>query len=682
MPLSPAKLPPGASEEMHAIASELPFELLNPPSMVGRDHLLEGDIAVSPEQWGTLLTRRSLLANASDTPSERKAIHLERFFWPPDPTTGIPTVYFAFASTVTRKQMIRDAMSVWERETCVDFHEIDDGDYSRPYIRIIEGQGCWSHVGRTGRSGQQLSISETCYKEGIILHELGHAMGLFHEQSRSDRSDYIKVNFTNVKAGKEINFLKEETNNFGVPYDYSSIMHYQSTAFSKNGRPTIVTLTPAMQVYIGQRKQLSFRDISIVNHMYNCMDIWSNSCESTVTCQNGGYLGKDCTCVCPPGVSGEFCQNSLKSYYPSPICGGNITEAGTVITSPNYPNYYPADTACVWWIQSDDECKRPVITVEDFELFVRMGNGQCALDRLEIRTESIYYGDEYCGKDLREGTAVTAMGKDLVLVFSAKVSWRTGFKFTVDFTKGCLKCKATERAPYIEWQSPLYPDLYPNNQQCDLTIAPGVPKLTYVVFNNVDLPTNCHDYISINSAFGSTQRICGSRTGMRRLIGSYHTALFKSDSNTGTQGWEMSFKQVSSGCHRNIYVSSRSPRGVLTSPSYPRSHPRYAQCEWWLRAPAGRRIMLTFEVLRLSTNAYFPTRRWFQMRYYQKRCNRGYILVSTTGDRTYNPRRRSYRICGYRNDGYRITSSSNRLSLFFYGGAARTKGMKVIYSLV
>lgn len=45
--------------------------------------------------------------------------------------------------------------------------------------------------------------------------------------------------------GMEHNFYKEDNmtvSNFGVEYDYNSVMHYSSTAFSKNGRRTIIPL--------------------------------------------------------------------------------------------------------------------------------------------------------------------------------------------------------------------------------------------------------------------------------------------------------------------------------------------------------------------------------------------------------------------------------------------------------
>lgn len=43
----------------------------------------------------------------------------------------------------------------------------------------------------------------------------------------------------------ERNFYKEDNmtvSNFGVEYDYNSVMHYSSTTFSKNGRRTIIPI--------------------------------------------------------------------------------------------------------------------------------------------------------------------------------------------------------------------------------------------------------------------------------------------------------------------------------------------------------------------------------------------------------------------------------------------------------
>lgn len=70
-----------------------------------------------------------------------------------------------------------------------------------------------------------------------------HAVGFFHEQNRSDRDNHVIIRFENIQRGLEANFEKGSsgsTTSFGVPYDYGSVMHYSSTAFSTNGQPTII----------------------------------------------------------------------------------------------------------------------------------------------------------------------------------------------------------------------------------------------------------------------------------------------------------------------------------------------------------------------------------------------------------------------------------------------------------
>jgi hatching enzyme 1 len=60
----------------------------------------------------------------------------------------------------------------------------------------------------------------------VVAHELGHVIGFFHEQSRSDRDQTIHVNYENIQQGFALQFRKEADRNRGVPYDIRSIMQY------------------------------------------------------------------------------------------------------------------------------------------------------------------------------------------------------------------------------------------------------------------------------------------------------------------------------------------------------------------------------------------------------------------------------------------------------------------------
>ena len=98
--------------------------------------------------------------------------------------------------------------------------------------------------------------------------------GFEHEQNRADRDSYVTINYANILQGNSQWFDKYTTNvdYQGFPYDYNSIMHYESTAFSSNGLPTIVAKQAGIQlVNAAFKNAISDIDVGEIRKRYGCI---------------------------------------------------------------------------------------------------------------------------------------------------------------------------------------------------------------------------------------------------------------------------------------------------------------------------------------------------------------------------------------------------------------------------
>nr|BAI68379.1 hatching enzyme [Paralichthys olivaceus] len=168
----------------------------------------------------------------------------------------------------SEKREIVTALKDLEWKTCIRFVP---RIRQRAYLSFEPRYGCASLLGHVGDK-QVVSLQRYgCIRRGIIQHEVLHALGFYHEHTRSDRDEYIRINWDNINEYFTYNFRKMDTNNLNTPYDYSSVMHYGRTAFGRF-RAETMTPIPDPSVAMGQRNGMSHIDVLRINRLYKC---WS-----------------------------------------------------------------------------------------------------------------------------------------------------------------------------------------------------------------------------------------------------------------------------------------------------------------------------------------------------------------------------------------------------------------------
>uniref|UniRef100_A0A8C6T2T2 Metalloendopeptidase n=1 Tax=Neogobius melanostomus TaxID=47308 RepID=A0A8C6T2T2_9GOBI len=497
----------------------------------------------------------------------------------------------------SQRAIFRQAMRHWEKYTCVTFLErTTEESY---IVFTYRPCGCCSYVGRRGGGPQAISIGKNCDKFGIVVHELGHVVGFWHEHTRPDRDEHVSIIRDNIQPGQEYNFYKMEpgeVDSLGETYDFGSIMHYARNTFSRG--VFLDTILPRYDINgvrpsIGQRTKLSKGDIAQARKLYKCTK-----------------------------------------------CGDNLQDSSGNFSSPGFPNGYAAYAHCVWRI-SVTPGEKIVLNFTSMDLF---RSHLCWYDHVEVRDgfwRKAPLKGRFCGATLPD--SIISTDSQLWIEFRSSSNW-VGKGFSAVYEAICGGDVDKDNG---QLQSPNYPDDYESNKACVWKITVAETFHVGLSFQSFEIERHdscSYDYVEVRDGASEESPLIGRFCGYEKpgdIKSSSNKLWFKfvSDGSVNKAGFSANFFKEMDECSRpdkgqceqrclntlgsyrcacdpgfELAADKRSCEtaacggfltklnGSLSTPGWPKEYPPNKNCVWQLVAPIQYRITLVFDVFETEGN--------------------------------------------------------------------------------
>ncbi|XP_055611221.1 tolloid-like protein 1 [Uranotaenia lowii] len=504
------------------------------------------------------------------------------------------------------KALFKQAMRHWENYTCIKFVERDPLEHPNFIVFTERPCGCCSFVGKRGNGPQAISIGKNCDKFGIVVHELGHVVGFWHEHTRPDREDHVVIEKHNIMVGQEYNFNKltdDEVNSLGQPYDYYSIMHYAKNTFSKG--TYLDTILPVEIVgqkrpEIGQRLRLSEGDITQANLLYKCAK-----------------------------------------------CGRTFQDHSGTFTSPNYNLKTVEPERCEWRITATHG-EQIVLNITDLDVFK---SENCRTDYLEIRDGYWYKSPllgRFCGSG-RNANLIISTGSRMLLTYVTSYR-QVGMRGFAAHYEAICGGDIELGANGYRLESPNYPADYLPNKECIWRITAPEDYQVALKFQSFEVENHdscAYDYVEVRDGDGPDSREIGIFCGYKippdmRSTSNTMFVKFVSDGSVQKAGFMATFMKEVDECEMNEHncehecintlggyecgceigyelhsdrkscekacggvLSTRS--GTILSPSFPKEYPTNKDCAWEVIAAPQHTITLNFTHFDLEGNTFYQS---------------------------------------------------------------------------
>lgn len=176
------------------------------------------------------------------------------------PDATVPYVVDSDVSELQRRS-VESGIAAWNDKTVISLvARTTEPNYVR-FRNVPEGN-CRSRVGMVGGE-QVISLPPMGCSVHAITHEIGHAIGLWHEHQRVDRWKYVSIDVENLDRTLDDWFKAEHPGSDF--YDLASVMHYGPLTATANGRFVMETIPPGIDI---PAAGLSAGDIDGVARLY------------------------------------------------------------------------------------------------------------------------------------------------------------------------------------------------------------------------------------------------------------------------------------------------------------------------------------------------------------------------------------------------------------------------------
>uniref|UniRef100_K1R1E5 Zinc metalloproteinase nas-26 n=1 Tax=Magallana gigas TaxID=29159 RepID=K1R1E5_MAGGI len=350
---------------------------------------------------------------------------------------GLPHPEEKQSTPLSKRNFKEDSPLLWQNGVIpyvIDYASFDSSDASRLYnliywaVEIIHNSSCVTWKPRENEqeyvrifNGEEhvpeYLDENNMWMLDVVIHEMLHAMGGDHEQTRGDRNRHD---------------------------------------FSKNKEKVMELINPDLEYLVTESgKTLTIYDIAEINDAYHC----TASC--TNVCKNGGVLKQSnsvCSCACPSGLKGSDCSQ----LDTSPGCGGFINLSEGQPSALSLINYVSSGLTCTWLVKGTPGTR---IKAKINAMKLPYSSQYDCYHWLEFKDNLIgQSGKEECG-DVGGAEFVKSLYGDpsmmMIRFNSAKHSDKTpglGFNVTVEaYRSGCIgfpcknggKCTETENAGFV-----------------------------------------------------------------------------------------------------------------------------------------------------------------------------------------------------------------------------------------